>query len=196
MSPRFLFDTPGVWELSFRPIASEVAKFSACVCVCVCVCSVCGWLSQWWLVFVPLGLMLLWVMGVGFENTCTVSRKWNVSRVTARLYGWLYKNLRLSPLGVEHGVVVMTVGCQSRRSKIESYGKPIFNFHFTKCQFRISGYIKFWDSSEGLQSQFTYRRNGILICFFQFWCYEICVENQREGGRKYCFADFCYLSLS
>ena len=28
---------------------------------------------------------------VGFENTCTVSGKWNVSRVMPRLYGWVYK---------------------------------------------------------------------------------------------------------
>ena len=38
---------------------------------------ICRWLSEWWLVFVLLGLILLCVMGVGFENTCTVSRKWN-----------------------------------------------------------------------------------------------------------------------
>ena len=29
--------------------------------------------------------MLLWVMGMGFENTCTVSRKQNVSLVVPRL---------------------------------------------------------------------------------------------------------------
>ena len=39
--------------------------------------SICRWLSQWWVVFFLLGLMLLWVMCVGFENTCTVSGKWN-----------------------------------------------------------------------------------------------------------------------
>ena len=64
-------------------------------------------LSQLWLVFVLLGLILLGVMGVGFD-TCTVSRKWNVSRVIPRLYGWVYKTLRLFPLAVEHGVVVMS----------------------------------------------------------------------------------------
>ena len=40
-------------------------------------------------------LMLLWVMGVGFENTCTVSGKSNATRVVQRLYGWVYKILRL-----------------------------------------------------------------------------------------------------
>ena len=32
-------------------------------------------IKPWWLVFVLLGLMLLWVMGEGFENICTVSGK-------------------------------------------------------------------------------------------------------------------------
>ena len=53
------------------------------------------------------GLMLLWVMGVGFDNTCAVSGKWNVSRAIPRLYGWVHQALRLSPLVVEHSVVTM-----------------------------------------------------------------------------------------
>ena len=74
-----------------------------------------GWfLFYWW-------LMLLWIMGVGFENTCIVSRNGNVSRVIPRLCGWVYKTLRLSPLEVEHDVEVMTASCQSTRSQIESY---------------------------------------------------------------------------
>ena len=35
---------------------------------------------------------------------------------------WVYKTIRLSPLSVEHSVVVITVICQSRRSQTESYG--------------------------------------------------------------------------
>ena len=42
-------------------------------------------------------LMLLWVMVVGFDNTCTVFGKWNVYRVIPRLYGWLYKTLIIFP---------------------------------------------------------------------------------------------------
>ena len=52
--------------------------------------------------------MLLWVMGVEFDNACTVSEKLNVSRVIPRLYGWVYKTLRLSQLLVEYSVVVMS----------------------------------------------------------------------------------------
>ena len=84
--------------------------------------NVCRWLSQWWLVFDFLGFMLLRVMGLGFDNTCTVSGKWNVTRIISRLYGWPYKTLRPSKLVVEYSVVVMTAGSQSRRSQTESYG--------------------------------------------------------------------------
>ena len=61
-------------------------------------------------------------MGVRFDNTCIVSGKWNVSWAIPRLYGQVYKTLRLSLLVVEHNVVVMTAGSQSRQSQIESYG--------------------------------------------------------------------------
>ena len=42
-------------------------------------CSVCQWLSQWWLVFVLLGVDA--TLSVEFENICTVSGKWNISWV-------------------------------------------------------------------------------------------------------------------
>ena len=42
-----------------------------------------------------------------FNNTRAVSGERNVSRVISRLYGWVYKTLRLSTLVVEHSVVVM-----------------------------------------------------------------------------------------
>ena len=41
------------------------------------------------------GLMLIWVMSVGFEYTCTVLEKENVSRVIPKLYEWIYKTWRL-----------------------------------------------------------------------------------------------------
>ena len=61
--------------------------------------------------------MLLWVMGVGFYNTCTVSGKWNISRVIPRLHGWVYKTLRLPPLVVEHSLVVMSARLNPVRSQ-------------------------------------------------------------------------------
>ena len=59
--------------------------------------------------------------------------------------------LRLSQLAIEHSLVVMTAGSQSRKSQIESYGYPISDFHFIKFEFRISGGIKFWDLSWGFR---------------------------------------------
>ena len=66
--------------------------------------------------------MLLWVMGVGFENTCPVSGKWNVPRVVIDRFvnGYMKPSDSLA-LVVEHSVVVMTAGSQSRRSQIVSY---------------------------------------------------------------------------
>ena len=44
-----------------------------------------------------------------FDETCTVYGNRNVSRVIPRLYGLVYKTLRLSPLVVDHnGLVVMS----------------------------------------------------------------------------------------
>ena len=79
--------------------------------------------------------MLLWEMGKGFENTCTVSGKLNVSRVIPRLYEWVYKVLRLPQWLVELSVpilkysksvgsqsVIINAGSQLGRSQFEYYG--------------------------------------------------------------------------
>ena len=103
MSPRFPFTTSGVWELSLR------SRNLVCV---VCFCSIGDW-----------SLKLLWEMRVGFENTCTATGKWNVSRVIPRLYGWVCKIWRLFPLADEKSVAIMTASSQSRRSQIVSSGR-------------------------------------------------------------------------
>ena len=54
---------------------------------------------------------------MGFDNTCTVSGEGNVSKVIPRLYGWVYKTLRLFPLVVEHSDVVMS-------AKLNPMGSP------------------------------------------------------------------------
>ena len=66
--------------------------------------------------------MLLWVMSVGFEDTCTVPGKWNVFRVISRLFGRVYKTLRLNPLVVERNVVVMTAGSHQGDPKLNPMG--------------------------------------------------------------------------
>ena len=85
------------------------------------------------LLFFYRGLMLRWVIGLGFENTCIVSGKRNVSRVIPRLF--------LS--SVQHSVIVMTVGSQTKRSQTEPYNNTIFDSHFIKFVFRISGGRRF-----------------------------------------------------
>ena len=69
------------------------------------------------MVFDPLQVDV--TLGMKFETTCTVSGKGNVSRVISTFYGWVHETLRLSPLAVEHSVVVMTGGSQSIQSQIE-----------------------------------------------------------------------------
>ena len=131
-----------------------------------------------------LGVQLLWLMGdatVGFENTCTVSGKWNVSRVIPRLYGWVYRTWRLFPLVDEHSVAVVIVGFQSRLSQIVSYGWSILDFRFIKFVFRISGRIRFRNPGWGLQytsslSSITVRMEYLFA--FQFWYCELCVKKR------------------
>ena len=55
MSPTFSLVTPGGSRASIQAYCKQGG-------VILCVWSVCR-LIQWWLVFILLGLMLLWVMG-------------------------------------------------------------------------------------------------------------------------------------
>ena len=138
------------------------------------------------------GFCFSWVdaaLSDGFDNTCTVSEKRNVSRVIPRLYGWVYKSLRLTPLVAEHRIVVN--GCGFPIKTIPDWilwiGKARFPFGF-----RISGDIKFWDpvedSDTGGLSSITVRMKPLFA--FQFWYWELCVENQWGGGRKHCLVIF------
>ena len=133
--------------------------------------------------------MLLWVMGVGFDNTCTVSGKWNVSRVILRLYRWVYKTLRLSPLVVDHSVVVMS----ARLNPIGSqFSIPVLWNFYSK-----SVGIKCWDpvedSDTGGQTSITVRMEYLLP--FQYWYCELCVENWWGGDRKNGLVNFCSLAV-
>ena len=114
-----------------------------------------------------------------------VSGKWNVSRDTPRLYGWLYKILRLSLFSGWTCVVVIAAGSQSTRSWIESNGQPIFDYHFNKFEFGINGDIKFWDPRWGHQHwwfEFSYRYDGILICFKILILWTLC--GKPMSGRQ------------
>ena len=84
---------PSRWDLLIVPGAAErnvkacfwegdeVSPIFPCPRARWCMWSVCGnQANSGWFLFY-LGLMLFWLVGVGFENTRRVWRKWNVSRV-------------------------------------------------------------------------------------------------------------------
>ena len=131
-----------------------------------------------------LEFMLVWAMRVEFNDTGTVLGKWNVSRVIPRLYGWVHKILRPTPLVVENSAEVVTARSRLRRSQIN--GQLIFDSRFIKLVLRISGYIKFWDPAEDSNnsdpSSITFRMKYLFA--FQFWCCKLCLENQWGGGRS------------
>ena len=94
--------------------------------------------------FLLLGLMPLWVLCLGFENTWAVSKKWNVSRVISRLYGSVYKILRLLLTAVEYSIVVADT---NSIPSLAVWLLPVFDSRIAKFVFRSSGDIKFCDPS-------------------------------------------------
>ena len=124
-------------------------------------------------------------MGVGFDNTCIVSGKRNISRVIPRLYGRVYKTLRLSPLVVEHSAVVMNAISQSRRLPDWILWVANFRFPFYKTCVQNQWGHKILRPSWGTQG---------LICF-QFWYCELRVENRWGGGRKHFLKNFCFSAV-
>ena len=114
-------------------------KFSACVVfvmikpMVVGSCSVGGWCySGWWV-----------------RDLRTLSQ-FQGSEMPPELYkaSWMaIWNLKALKIRGWKSVVVMTPDFQSGQSQIESYGSLIFNSHFIKFVFRISGAIKLSDPS-------------------------------------------------
>ena len=124
--------------------------------------------------FLLLELELFSVIGVGFENTRTISGNWNASRVVPRLYGSVYKTLRLST-AVERSVVVMTEIPKS---------KPISDFFLllNLCSELVGASnfeILVENSDTGSPSSITE--------------YLECVENWRD--RKHCIINFYSLAV-
>ena len=107
---------------------------------------------------------------VGFDNACTVFRRWNICRFVPRLYGWLYKTLPIS---------VWTKWC-GYECENESYVEPIFDSCFIKFLFRISDGINCWDpledSDTGGPSSITVRMEYWRA--FQYWYCKLCVGNR------------------
>ena len=136
--------------------------------------SVCRWLSQWWLVYVLLGAHATLSDGYGiWEHFFT--------RVTPRLCGWLYGlcYIKLSTLALEHNAVVMTAGSKSRRSQTQSHWQE-----FSISVQRIFE-ILVEDSDTGGPISLAGRMKYLFV--FQFWCCELCFNDQWGGGRNHCF---------
>ena len=87
--------------------------------------------------------MLLLVKGVGFEKICTVSGKYNVSRVVPRLYGWICKIIRPFSTTGEDGIVLVTIGNQPGRPQFDTHAWPILDACFITFMFSSSGDMKF-----------------------------------------------------
>ena len=132
-------------------------------------------------------LMLLWMMCVGFNNTCTVSEKWNFFRVIARHFGWAYKNLTLSISGWKR--------CCGYECEIESYGYEceIESFYLicVQNQWGHKTLNPIEDSDIGGQSSIIVRMEYLLA--IRYWHSEPCAENQWGRSKKHCFANFSSL---
>ena len=130
--------------------------------------------------------MLLWIMGVGFDNTHIVSGNWNVSRVIQRLYGWIYKTLRLSPVVN----IVLWLWLRDCILWVANFRFPFYEI----CVQNQWGH-KCWDPAEDFETGdsgwITVRMEYLLV--FQYWYSELCVENRWGGGRKNCFVNFLFL---
>ena len=108
-------------------------------------------------------------------------REVNVSSVIARLYGWVYKTLRLSPLVVEHSVVVMS----ARLNPIGS--------QFVQNQWSMIFWESIKDSDTGGLSSIPIRMEYFLA--FKYWYCELCVENRWGRGRNITFFFFFFFFL-
>ena len=80
---------------------------------------------------------------MGFKDTCTVPGKLNAFTVISRLYGWVYKTLKLNPLVVAHRVVGMTPGSHQDYPRVNIMGSQFSIPNLSKIEFRISENIKF-----------------------------------------------------
>ena len=127
------------------------------------------------------------VIGVEFDNTCAVSGKWNLSRIIPRLYGLVYKTLRLCPLVVEHSLVVMSVGLNPMGSQFAILA--LWNLCLESVGHKIWDPVE--DSDTGRPSSINVWTKYVFA--FQYWSCKVCVENRWVGGRKHCFINFCFL---
>ena len=122
--------------------------------------------------------MLLWVMGVGFGNTYIVSWRWNVSRVIQRLYGWVYKTLKLSPLVVN---IVLWLWLRDWILWVVNFRLPFYEIcvqnQWEHKILRPSRGLRQWQPSS-----ITIIMEYLLA--FQYWYCELCVKTDQGEAKK------------
>ena len=103
----------------------------------------------------------------------------------------VYKTLRLSALGIQHSVVVMS-------ARLNPIGYQfLIPVLWNLCSESVGHNIlrPSWELQHWL-SEFNYGLDGILyLLVFQYWHCELCVENRWRRGRKHCFVNFCFLEV-
>ena len=129
--------------------------------------------------------MPLCMMGVGFENTCTLSGKWNVSRVIWRLYWWVYLISKLCQLIPGYSLMVVSEDNHVKGPKFNFHLQPIFKSRFYEIcvqkQWRHP-VLWSWLRTPTLGSEFNYRLDGILIYFSNLMLWTLC--GKPMSGRK------------
>ena len=105
-------------------------------------------------------------------------REVNVSSVIARLHGWVYKTLRLSPLVVEHSVVVMS----ARLNPIGS--------QFVQNQWSMIFWESIKDSDTSGLSSIPIRMEYLLAFNTDMWT--LCGKPMRERQKALLFFFFFF----
>ena len=148
-----------------------------------------GWVLFYW------KLMLPWMMGVRFENTCTVSGKWNVIRVVPRLYRWYIKFSGSFPLLVELQVPIWETSKQ-RVLCVTNFWFPFSEICVqNQWWYRILRFLR--DSNTSAPSWIAVK---VMVMFMVREClllYDSGIVNfvwkTNEGGdRNYYCVNFCF----
>ena len=148
------------------------------------------WLSPWWLVFVL----------SGFDATLGdggIREYLHSFREVKCLQGYYSKTLWMGTWKTVH--ISGWIYCSSYGSwfSIPDWIQSVANFRLrlyeicVRNQWGHSCNLLVEDSSTSRLGSVTVRMEYLFA--FQLWYSELCVENRRGGGRKYCFVSFCSL---
>ena len=128
--------------------------------------------------------MLLWTMGVAFDNTCTVSANWNVSRVIPTVYQVnMMQRLEL------HKIKVVTQVRLPRKTKYE----VLFDEVCVQNQWKLKIFILFLGTIESSENSMLLLTQGWLLWhYFVLGCFA--PKSVDVGWGQYSI--FVFLALS